>query len=664
MSDFKVFSRAVHDRLVSMSNHELYVVGADNREFEQVYLAAFPEGTNPVFRVNREFDCSCCKNFIRNFGNVVALINGKKVSVWDDYADLPHPFNVVGERMSEVVKDCPITSIFRTKELSYGKPTTKEMLESGSVRTWDHFHGTVAARHRSAAPDTAIGEFNAAKDVLLRGLTELKIQALVEVIDLIDSKALYRGEEHSTAVHAFNVAYLAYNQMSYNGREVFLWSNAMQPWARFRNTVIGTLVVDLSNGMDIEAAVKAFEFKVAPANYKRPTALITPAMVNQAMDTIKALDLESALERRHATLADISVNNVLWVDNDAKAHMKSVLESTLLAAAKPKKVKETLATDIDIDTFMDSVLPKAKSMELMVATALSANFVSLTAPVHAGEPRLFKWANDFAWSYDGNITDSIKEKVKKAGGNVTNAKLRVSLAWHNRDDLDIHVFEPNGNRIYFGNKDGKLDVDMNAFGVQSLTPVENVSWVRVVDGVYAVTVHQYTKRDTDNPGFTVEFESAGKLHHLTYPKAVSNTINVAGVIVKNGVIEKISPAHPDLIGGGISMEKWGLNTESWAKVQTVMFSPNYWDDQKIGNKHWFFMLEGCLNPEPTRGIYNEFLRSDLDKHRKVFEVLGNKTKCPVAEQQLSGLGFSSTKGESVAVRINDGQSIRNFNVTF
>ena len=59
--------------------------------------------------------------------------------------------------------------------------------------------------------------------------------------------------------------------------------------ARFRNTVIGTLVQDLSAGVDLEVAVKSYETKVAPQNYKRPTALITKAMVESAKGSRCAL---------------------------------------------------------------------------------------------------------------------------------------------------------------------------------------------------------------------------------------------------------------------------------------------------------------------------------------------------------------------------------------
>jgi hypothetical protein len=65
-----------------------------------------------------------------------------------------------------------------------------------------------------------------------------------------------------------------------------------------------------------------------------------------------------------------------------------------------------------------------------------------------------------------------------------------------------------------------------------------------------------------------------------------------------------------------------------------------------------FVMQNCRNPGPTRGIYNEFLKSSLDLHRKVFEVLGSKTKAPYSDDQLSGIGFTAARGDSVTVVVD------------
>jgi hypothetical protein len=650
MSSFKPFGTAVQANFEKMSKGELFVVEDSTDSLWLHYLASFPEGTNPTYKERTEHDCSCCKNFIRNLGKVVSLEGGKVTTVWGAKG-LEYPYDVVAASMDEFIKNSVIVSVFRTSERSYGAEATVQLMPDGSTKRWNHFHGRVANRHYTQDVGTVLGNINTTAQVFMRGLEELKASAFVDILDLISSKSLYRGDEFKESIKEFQSLQKKYKALKTNtDREIFIWTNLDNRAARFRNTVIGTLLQDLSSEVELEAAVRSFESKVAPTNYKRPTALITPRMVADAMSTIKELDLEAALQRRFAKISDVSVNNVLWVDGSIQNQMKDGIEGLLLGSTAVKAVKADKAEEITIEDFMQNVVPKTTGMELFVANQLQSNFMSLTAPMHQNSGKLFKWNNDFGWSYDGNITDSIKEKVKKAGGNVTTAKLRISLAWYNFDDLDIHVFEPNGTRIYFGNKGTKLDVDMNAGGGRTREPVENVSYTSVPDGEYRVIVNQYSQRETTDVGFTVEVENDGCIQQYSYTKAAKGEIKALTITMKKGIISKLEVGS-GLTGGSISQEKWGVATEKFAKVNTLMLSPNHWDDNQVGNKHWFFVLDSCQNLEATRGIYNEFLNSGLEKHRKVFEILGDKTKCQPTDDQLSGIGVSSTRGDKLTVRV-------------
>jgi hypothetical protein len=650
---FKIFGDAVHRQYNHIAQRELFI--ADVADIFESYLAAFPEGSNPIFRERTVHDCNCCKNFIRRLGVLVAINpDGTTASVWDDL-DLPEPYKTVADRMSGIVRQAPIRTVFRSKERSYGVEHNYAGFGMGNER-YEHFHGLVDPKHYTNDPATKRGAIESAFQVLNRGLREINASDLEQVIDLIDNNGLYRGEEYKGALTEFLRL-----KRAFDGTKTFVWAHVHDRAALFRNTVIGTLLVDLAEGKDFERAIIAFEAKMAPQNYKRPTALITQRMVDDAVKTLKDLDLEGAIHRRYARFSDVSVNNVLFVDNSVRGVMKDGIAGLLEDLVKPQTTDPKKATTVTVDNFYTSILPGATSLGLFLENRHLNNFVSLTGG--DGPERLFRWNNNFAWSYDGEVADSVKQRVKRAGGNI-HALLRVSLAWYNYDDLDIHCWTPKQHdHIYYGNKLGILDVDMNAAGRRdSRTPVENLAFTTVKDGIYKIWVNNYSKQESIDVGFEIEVEFGGVIHQFRHPGAVTDHADAQcfDLVIRDGRLSEINITG-DLIGGALATEKWSVKTESLISVHALMNSPNHWDGQSVGNKHWFFMLKNCKNPDPTRGIYNEFLRSDLEKHRKVFEVLGSKTKCPPSDDQISGLGFTSARGDTVTIVVN---GRRAYNVTF
>jgi hypothetical protein len=656
--DFVPFAQAVNRRLEQMGKGELLYVNPMVDLFD-VYLNAFPPGSNPMFRQRTAHDCSCCKNFIRNFGRVVSVTTGDIRTVWD----VGHEIGVdpvyaeVARKMDLHIKQIPIEGVFRTKERGYG---AKQSLEPATNHVWNHLWGMVEPKFRCDKPDEERGKLKTDHQTSLRALTEIKVNAVTDVLELIKENALYRGNEHERALKMFQEIQGKFIQAP--DKNIFVWNNMSKTAANFRNSVIGTLCVDLSNDVPLEDAVKMFESKVAPYNYKRTKALVTPKMVDQALEKITELGLDTALERRFAVLGDISVNDALFVDRSVKGQMKDSLRDKLMAGTKGKLPSEKGSEAVTISNFMMYVVPLAKSMQVLVKNTHLGNFVSLTAPVHDDAKKLMNWGNDYAWSYQGEVADSIKERVKRAGGKI-DAPLRVSLSWFNFDDLDLHAVCPDGH-IYFTNKNGILDVDMNAEHGQTREPVENLAWIKPKNGSYKIYVDQYNQRETSNVGFDIEIQVGNELQQFSYKKAVSNNAPCFTFDMSDGVMKNFKVSK-DLDGGLVSKKHWGVDTEKLVPVSVMMKSPNHWDGARAtGQRHWFFMLDGCVNPEPVRGFYNEFLRADLVEHRKVFELLGAKTKCLPTPDQLSGVGFSEGRNDTALVKVVFDNTERLYNITF
>ncbi len=659
MSNFKSFKKAVQQQFERMQKHPLFRVDIEKDQLWETYLNAFPAGTNPIFRERTEHDCSCCKNFVRSIGNVVAFVNGGLVSLWDITVPGEPVYDAVCGAMSAAVHSVGISDKFLHYEKTAGTDKNFEQL-TNEVKTWDHFFVNIDAQYVTAKASIAssLAEPRESKNVLLRSLTELDDESVSTVLEMIAQDSLYRGQEHKFSVESFQSLKAKFNQLKTDAeRDIFAWVNSsgVGSVARIRNTVIGTLLVDLSSGVDLEDAVKSFESKVAPANYKRPTALVTKAMVESAKKTVEELGLTSALKRRYATVHDITVNNILFANRSARRAINADVFDDLATTSSAKKLDRI--EEITIDKFIADVLPRVDSVEIMVENRHTPNLVSLIAPEDATAGEMFKWSNRFSWSYNGEMADSIKERVKAAGGSVT-GDLCCRLAWDYTDDLDFHMQEPDKARIYYPNKrqlspsGGMLDLDANGGDGIREEPAENIFYAdrnRMKEGVYTLAVNNYSRR-SNGRGFIVEIEFDGQLFRIEYDKVLKtgDTSIVAKIQYSRKTGFSIIESLPS---SQTSRQVWGLKTQNFHPVNLLMLSPNQWDNRPVGNKHYFFMIDGCVNEGNARGFFNEFLKDDLTKHRKVLEMVGSRMTVDGPAEQLSGLGFSSTMRNSVVCQV-------------
>jgi hypothetical protein len=648
---FKEFKIMIESRFEALAKYELYRTNVDRDLIWSTYLGSFPQGANPIYKERTEHDCNCCKQFIRACGNVVAIVDGELESIWN--INIGSHYQVVANVMNTLVTSSSVEDVFLSKEQRLGTDYNLQLVD-GNTKRWEHFYFKLPQRFVHREPATAMSSAKSSKQVFKRGLDEISVDAIETVIELIEQKSIYRGEEHADIVAVFHKDKLAYDKLDATHQDLYAWSHSGSYQARIRNTSIGTLLVDISDGVELDRAVRSFEQKVAPQNYKRPKALITQKMIDAAQKEVEELGIGDSLQRRYAVESDITINNVLFASRDVKK-VKNVFDElsdeVIVDVKKLKKMEE-----VTLDTFVSNILPKANKIELLFENKHVNNLMSLLAPEHLDAPSILKWGNNFSWSYNGEVTDSIKERVKAAGGNVSGV-LRCSLSWFNLDDLDVHVIEPNNSHICFSNKrsytSGTLDVDMNAGGHRSRNPVENIVWTdesKMLEGKYKVFVNNYTLREMSDVGFDFEIEYGGVVHTYHYSKRVDGGENVLVAEFeyskKKGI--RFIKSLPSSVS---STDVWNLSTQQFHEVSMIMNSPNYWDDQGVGNKHVFFMLKNCVNDKPSRGFYNEFLKDKLHTHRKVFEVLAGKMKAPPSEHQLSGLGFSTTKKDCFICRV-------------
>lgn len=302
MLNFILVKTALHRQMEQMTStyQHLFKVDASKDELWDTYLSSFSPKDNPIYRERTVHDCQCCKRFIRVCGGMVAITeNEELISIWD--VDVGGGYQAVVDAMSALVKSKAIRNTFLHFEKNVGADFNHEMKEGQSVNTWHHFHYELPERFVNRYRDSALSKSQSSREVLMRGITELSIDAINSVIELVDADGLYRGEEHKGALVAFRDLKAEVGAVPDSGLALFAWRKSAElgQLARFKNSVIGTLVTDLSSGVEFEDAVRMFESKVAPENYKRTKALVTPGMISKAKEKVVELegqDLDALME--------------------------------------------------------------------------------------------------------------------------------------------------------------------------------------------------------------------------------------------------------------------------------------------------------------------------------------------------------------------------------
>jgi len=110
----------------------IFYVDVDRDLVFSIYLSSFPEYTR------QEFNCNCCKSFLRQYAGIVTIVNNKIVSIWDNL-QVPERYVTAVNNLSNYIHSLPISSIFLTESRKCG--VSKNWDAKRDV-FWEHFHLT------------------------------------------------------------------------------------------------------------------------------------------------------------------------------------------------------------------------------------------------------------------------------------------------------------------------------------------------------------------------------------------------------------------------------------------------------------------------------------------------------------------------------------------
>ena len=675
--NFSVLRSAVTAKFKELEQYSLFFTSATKDELWETYLGSFDPKDNPLHITNTVHDCNCCRDFIKTVGNVVAVNADLELeSVWDiDVGE----YQYIADAMASLVKSRGIRSKFLTAEEHVGRSVSR----SASGIDFEHLYHTFSDNHvvDSDTLGRRLSDSQVNRRIFKESLDSIKEEAVTDVLSLIYDDNLYLGDTFKSKLENLKAYLSYYNDKPQSSFKMDLWlwdvSSRLGNTSRYKNGLIGTLLKDLSEGVDLETAVIAYEVKAAPENRNRSKKIVSKVALAAAEKLLEEKGLIPSLDRRHATSSDIHIDDVLYVDRSVNLADRPSIFQEMISETPKSRPKHSIK--VGIDDFMSEVVPSANKIQVYLESQHTANFVNIIAPVHKDTPVLTKWSNNITMSYAGELTDAsqMQRNVKSAGG-LVDAPIRFSIEWnntgyHNTNDLDIHCKEPDGLTIYFP-LNGKRQVSSGLLDIDVQDPImgkpanENITYTdidKMPVGNYNLLVHKFSGSSPFD--FDVEVKVFDKLYTLSQRDNKARR----GIEVDIGVLTKTKDGkvtfNPALgCKEDISSRKiWGLSTLNWHTVSMIMDSPNYWEGESCtGNQHKLFMLKDCKNDESARGFYTEFLPHDLQDIRKSLEMYAARARVSPEGEQLAGLGFSSTLRKSALFSVMVGTQQKVYEVKF
>lgn len=229
--EFREFKKALQNAFTEITKDatHLFEVAVDKDELWNLYLDSFPEGTNNIYRKRREYDCSCCRHFIKTIGNAVIIKDNKVTTIWDlELGDAK--FQPVANALSAYIKSHSVTDVYVSQEKKVGTDKNHEQ-KDGKINTYEHFYLELPDKFifdkRRSAGDIK-GGFRDTRNVFRRSLDEISQESIETVLELIMQNSLYKGEEWKTVLNEF----LRYKK-DYEGlenaeeKELFAWEKSI-----------------------------------------------------------------------------------------------------------------------------------------------------------------------------------------------------------------------------------------------------------------------------------------------------------------------------------------------------------------------------------------------------------------------------------------------------
>lgn len=385
--DYQQFLATLRGNFTNTKGQSLFTTSVDGVELWQTWLNALPD------HLRQEHNCHACRRFVERIGNLAIVgMNGELVSALFNNSQ-KGLYGSANEAVYRVIKRAKITGVFLSSDKVLGMPQNRDRKRA---LVWHHmavenhsiFHGGLLTA------DQRMAELKEDHATLCRALVEFDNNVIGQALQIVQSEALARSEKFEGRLQWLKDLSDKVNHTNMSKIDVnAVWqavATAPAGFCHVKSSMIGTLLEDLFAGKSFDTVKKAFNEKMHPLKYQRPTAPASAGNIAQAEKIVEQLGLAPALKRRYARFEDI-LKFVWHPTKKVQPRPPGGVFGHLLTPVPPKNLLTQGAT-MTWDKFSRTILPSAEQISVYVGHR--EEFHTLTTASDPSAPPIIQWDSE------------------------------------------------------------------------------------------------------------------------------------------------------------------------------------------------------------------------------------------------------------------------------
>lgn len=316
------------------------------------------------------YNCNTCRRFFDDYAGLVYINDdGTTTSLLFGENDnrVPSLFTEIDEKMKKAVENKKVVDIFVPNISMFGSKIIGGyrhfFLDTSNYIKLTHKYQVLYGKNIKK-------DFKDKLNAAIRSHIEYTEGDVINALRILETNEISNASIYKKYLETFRNLKKIYLDGFYTheGYNLFVLNvlNAPDSSVFIKNSVLGKMLDDIKAGLPLYQIIRNFNLLVEPENYMRPKAAPSEGNVKEAEKIVSSLGLESALQRRYATLDEIKT---IWKPSEV-SNKNDVNSSSIFGDLETKESKNKRITDYiklgtimtSVEEFVTSVLPRAKEI--------------------------------------------------------------------------------------------------------------------------------------------------------------------------------------------------------------------------------------------------------------------------------------------------------------